>query len=497
MRQLTIRTVLFIFMLTLTNSNAQSLSDSIFVTISGGTFTMGEPESTYFGPPGTYDGYEHQVTLSSYKIMTTEVTNQQYVDFLNLAYEDGLLEVKEETAMGPDQGSILVYGTSSAPSEYSGVAIVNLSGTRVMKDHVETSESQDGNPFTGIIEPENPLNISYIGFDETAASGQKFYVKDPRNSSDFDWQTLTDYYNYGETQGSYDTSVLLNDYDSWPELEDYPNNLPTQEEVTTWPASFIRWYGAKAFAMYYGADLPSEAQWEYAARGGDDFFYATSDGNVNSDGSSANWNWASEHPALHHVYNVRINQPNPYGLYNMAGNVWEWVEDWYSADFVQNDATDPVCNDATSGKKVRRGGSWNYHIQTLKVAARASDEQFKGNDHFGFRVVNNNVATSVGDAKSNIPNGFELFDNYPNPFNPTTTIKFSIPALETRHVSSLQTVLSVYDLLGNQVAELVNESKPAGTYTVKFDASNLSSGTYFYQLRAGNVTLTKKLILMK
>ncbi|MCF8262061.1 MAG: T9SS type A sorting domain-containing protein [Melioribacteraceae bacterium] len=136
-------------------------------------------------------------------------------------------------------------------------------------------------------------------------------------------------------------------------------------------------------------------------------------------------------------------------------------------------------------------------MQTLKVAARASDEQFKGNDHFGFRVVNNNVATSVGDAKSNIPNGFELFDNYPNPFNPTTTIKFSIPALETRHVSSLQTVLSVYDLLGNQVAELVNESKPAGTYTVKFDASNLSSGTYFYQLRAGNVTLTKKLILMK
>ena len=134
--------------------------------------------------------------------------------------------------------------------------------------------------------------------------------------------------------------------------------------------------------------LPSEAQWEFAAQGSVEFFYATSDGNVYGDGTSANWNFLEESPSRGHVFNVKINNPNPYGLYNMAGNVWEWVEDWYDADYYNNsnDTTDPV-NTIDTGLKVRRGGSWNYHQATLKASARAEDEQFKGNDHFGFRII--------------------------------------------------------------------------------------------------------------
>ena len=75
--------------------------------------------------------------------------------------------------------------------------------------------------------------------------------------------------------------MLLNDYNDWEELEDYPNNLPTLLEVSYWPASFIKWYGAKAFTLFYDIKLPSEAQWEYAAKGGEEFIYSTSDGNVN------------------------------------------------------------------------------------------------------------------------------------------------------------------------------------------------------------------------
>ena len=102
---------------------------------------------------------------------------------------------------------------------------------------------------------------------------------------------LTSYYNYTDVPTELDSSVLLNDFDAWDELKDLPNNLPTQEEVQNWPATFIRWYGAKAFVLYYGIDLPTEAQWEYAASGGEQFKYATSDGNVNGDGTSANWNY--------------------------------------------------------------------------------------------------------------------------------------------------------------------------------------------------------------
>jgi len=88
------------------------------------------------------------------------------------------------------------------------------------------------------------------------------------------------------------------------------------------------------------------------------------------------------------------------------------------------------------------------------------------------------------------PASFKLFDNYPNPFNPTTTISFSIPATGF-------TSLKVYDILGNEVATLVNEEKPAGNYEVRFDASSLSSGVYFYRLQAGEFINTKKMILMK
>jgi hypothetical protein len=93
-------------------------------------------------------------------------------------------------------------------------------------------------------------------------------------------------------------------------------------------------------------------------------------------------------------------------------------------------------------------------------------------------------------ANTQVANEFSLIQNYPNPFNPTTTISFSIP-------SSAFTSLKIYDVLGNEVATLVNEEKPAGNYKVSFNASSLSSGTYFYRIRAGSFIETRKMILMK
>ena len=108
-----------------------------------------------------------------------------------------------------------------------------------------------------------------------------------------------------------------------------------------------------------------------------------------------------------------------------------------------------------------------------------------------------------GITQKNVPDRFILSQNYPNPFNPTTTIKYSIPNLETRHASSLHVTLKVYDILGREVATLVNEEKPPGNYKVTFDASHtehgqsLASGVYLYRLQAGSFNETKKLILLK
>jgi len=96
---------------------------------------------------------------------------------------------------------------------------------------------------------------------------------------------------------------------------------------------------------------------------------------------------------------------------------------------------------------------------------------------------------------SSLVNSFSLSQNYPNPFNPSTKIKFSIPYVETGHAPSV--LLKVYDVLGNEVATLINEEKPGGSYEVEFNGESLPSGIYFYRFQAGNFVETKKLVLMK
>jgi len=88
------------------------------------------------------------------------------------------------------------------------------------------------------------------------------------------------------------------------------------------------------------------------------------------------------------------------------------------------------------------------------------------------------------------PISFDLAQNYPNPFNPSTKISFQI-------AESGFTSLKVYDVLGNEVATLVSEEKPTGEYEVEFSGSELTSGIYFYQLKAGNYIETKKMLLLK
>ena len=106
--------------------------------------------------------------------------------------------------------------------------------------------------------------------------------------------------------------------------------------------------------------------------------------------------------------------------------------------------------------------------------------------------VNYSVLTSVNENifSTSVPDNFSLSQNYPNPFNPSTTIKFSLP--DAGEVS-----LKVYDRLGKEIVDLVNGFRSAGTYEINFDASQLSSGIYFYKLSANGMVNTKKMTLIK
>lgn len=97
---------------------------------------------------------------------------------------------------------------------------------------------------------------------------------------------------------------------------------------------------------------------------------------------------------------------------------------------------------------------------------------------------------SVDEMPVTIPENTILYPNYPNPFNPTTKIRYSVP-------NTSLIFIKIYDVLGNEVATLVNEHKPAGTYEVNWDAGNFPSGVYFYKLQTENYIAVKKMLLMK
>ena len=132
------------------------------------------------------------------------------------------------------------------------------------------------------------------------------------------------------------------------------------------------------------------------------------------------------------------------------------------------------------------GGSTMQGTWTIKCVDAAGGDigVLKG---WGIRF--NNVV-NVEPVTGEIPNRFNLYQNYPNPFNPVTNIKFDIPKDENVNIT-------LFDVLGREVLTLTNEFRKAGKYNVMFDGSNLSSGTYFYRIEAGDFVDTKKMVLIK
>jgi glucuronoarabinoxylan endo-1,4-beta-xylanase len=106
-------------------------------------------------------------------------------------------------------------------------------------------------------------------------------------------------------------------------------------------------------------------------------------------------------------------------------------------------------------------------------------------------IITNGVRTNVdNNSPTLLPKKFVLEQNYPNPFNPVTVIRYQLPV--TSNVN-----IKLFDLLGREVAMLVNKEEPAGDHLIQFDASRLTSGVYFYRLSAGTFTQGRKMLLLK
>ena len=427
--QITFSSIIFFF--SLGNAICQTYPGTM-INISGGTFTMGNNN-----PPIMFDDQdpEHLVTINDFILGETEVSNANYVIFLNdMASLENLMI--EEGVPGDWSSDSTEIANGHA---WSIMADSTLSGLWSGKVLIKLSDIAGGG--------QHPLNRCWIELDTT----------------------------------SYIFSVV----------EGYEN----------WPASWVNWYGAMMYADYYGLSLPTEAEWEYAARAGQQLEYPTNDGNLSY--SQANYGTGFGGPSGE-TYLSPVGElflPNPFGLYNMTGNVSEWCLDWYDENFYQtcidnnnnlNPLNDIIPEDVEV--KVLRGGSHTYPGPFAMSSHRFDTPPFVTTDHMGFRVA---LRTQQLNSKreSQLPKIINIHQNHPNPFNPITSLHYDLP--EDGLVN-----ITIYDMMGRIVKTLVNSSQTAGYKSIRWNATNdrnepVSAGIYLYMIQAGEFRQTKKMVLLK
>jgi hypothetical protein len=170
--------------------------------------------------------------------------------------------------------------------------------------------------------------------------------------------------------------------------------------------------------------------------------------------------------------------------------------------FVQMRGADDYLHQAADSTKWPAGikydpDSSGVHIYSLGVHEHwnnAIDKKYTRNLGTGngieLKSIEQGTTTGVASQENRAPEYFTLYQNYPNPFNPTTNISYSIP-------TNSKVVIKIYTIAGREVETIENSVRSAGTYTITFDAKQLASGVYFYNLTANNHSATKKFVLMK
>jgi formylglycine-generating enzyme len=292
------------------------------IWIPGGTFQMGSSSAEFKGEAEPI----HAVAVPGFWMDATEVTNEQFAEFVKATGYVTVAEKVPDAAQFPD----------------------------VPKDKLK--------PFSAVFTP--PTSDT------------------PARRMDDWWKPV-----YGA---------------DWKH-PDGPGSSITGKEK--YPVVHISWVDAQAYATWAGKRLPTEAEWEFAARGGlDGKTFAWGDEFKPGGKSMAN-TWQGTFPNQNLTEDghrtaapVGSYPPNGYGLYDMAGNVWEWCSDWYSRDYFKNSpkdnpkgpesSLDPM--DPKSKRKVQKGGSFlcaeNYCAR-YQVGARHSGEMESAADHIGFRCV--------------------------------------------------------------------------------------------------------------
>jgi|WetSurMetagenome_2_1015567.scaffolds.fasta_scaffold15356_4 plastocyanin len=181
--------------------------------------------------------------------------------------------------------------------------------------------------------------------------------------------------------------------------------------------------------------------------------------------------------------NVQNFSFGPDNLNASVGDTIKWV--WVSGSHTTTSTTIPLA--ATSWDELITSSNTSYSY----IITASGTYNYKCTPHEGMGMVGViNVLTSSISRNESTALTYTLKQNYPNPFNPTTNINFSIPK------SGLVNI-TIYNEIGKEVETIVNQNLTEGSYTINYDASKLSSGIYFYRIKAGEFGETKKMLLIK
>jgi len=432
------------------------------VLIPAGTYSMGD-HIGFVDPKHPSDELPlHDVKIDSFYMAKNHITNQQYLTFLNSAYANGQLSVRNNIVYGIGSDSVYCY-TNPYASYYS------------------------------------------IAFDGKTFSMADFRANHPVVG--VRWYGCIAFCNWLSKQ----------------------NGLNECYNLTTGVCDFTK----------NGYRLPTEAEWEYAARGGQTNPYYNYPWGNNTNGAQNYANWPgsgepyeSSNTALYPFstpvgfYDGTLkqksdfnwpgsatsyqtnNSTNGFGLVDMAGNVWQFVNDWYSSNYYSVSPTNNPKGPTTGslmpdGKQYKgmRGGNWyngdivnNIDDGHSRVSNR-NPSYFRGPQdpnhpwyHIGFRVARNFVSSTTGvETVTTEKSGLTC---YPNPCSGTTNIQFNNST--TGHIN-----LTIFNSLGQQVKILMDGNAEAGIHQISWNTANLPTGCYTAALMENNCLSTCKIIVIR
>ncbi|MBK7631132.1 MAG: family 10 glycosylhydrolase [Ignavibacteriales bacterium] len=225
------------------------------------------------------------------------------------------------------------------------------------------------------------------------------------------------------------------------------------------------------------------------------------------DGGIIRTNVTSSYQAVE--YNVDVPFGAYFDVYGYLVPNTPWTQNARYVIYSDTDSTEVIVNQANLNKKGWQKIGTVYLTEGNRKVLKIDNTYLEAGKYLiadaVMLMINRKLSPEViltkieeeNSSQTINPTEFRLEQNYPNPFNPVTKIRFTIPNVTLSGVEGSRVQLKIFDVLGKEVATLVNEEKPIGAYEVEFDGSNLTSGVYFYQLKSGSVIQTKKMILLR